>query len=66
MLSFYSNKNINNGLNYFIMQSNENLEKFLDIYLQLDGDFGESILNNLNLSKKDFTDSDWKIISQYL
>lgn len=66
MLNFYNNKNINDGLNYFIMQSNENLEKFLDIYLQLDGDFGESILNNLNLSKKDFTDSDWKIISQYL
>lgn len=66
MLNFYNNKNINDGLNYFIMQSNENLEKFLDIYLQLDGDFGESILDNLNLSKKDFTDSDWKIISQYL
>lgn len=66
MLNFYNNKNINDGLNYFIMQSNENLEKFLNIYLQLDGDFGESILDNLNLSKKDFTDSDWKIISQYL
>lgn len=54
---FCENKNINNALNYFIIQSDENTNNVLEL-LKYNNNLID-VLDKLNLSKVDFTDSDW-------
>lgn len=60
MINFY----LNEGVSMFIMQSQINLENFMKIK-QTTYKTNQEILEILKISKSDFTDSDWDIISRY-
>lgn len=55
---------LNEGVSIFIMQSQINLENFMKIK-QTTHKTNQEILEILKISKLDFTDSDWNIISRY-
>lgn len=54
----------NEGVSLFIIQSQINLENFMKIK-QTTYKTNQEILEILKISKSDFTDSDWDIISRY-
>lgn len=56
----------NQPLDYFIMESNEKLEKVMNLFSQSSEKYINNLLIHLNLDSRDFTDSDWKIIEQYI
>lgn len=56
----------NESFDWFIVQSRENVEKVLDLFSKSGEKYINNILIHLKLDSRDFTDSDWKIISQYL
>lgn len=55
---------LNEGVSIFIIQSQINLENFMKIK-QTTYKTNQEILEILKISKSDFTDSDWDIISRY-
>ena len=55
---------LNEGVSLFIIQSQINLENFMKIK-QTTYKTNQEILEILKISKSDFTDSDWNIISRY-
>lgn len=55
---------LNEGVSLFIIQSQINLENFMKIK-QTTYKTNQEILEILKISKSDFTDSDWDIISRY-
>lgn len=56
----------NQPFDYFIMQSNENLNKVMEAYSESPYKYIDIVLEYYKLTKADFTDPDWKVISQYL
>lgn len=56
----------NQPLDYFIMQSAENRDEVMKAFNQSSERYINNILIDYKLDSKDFTDADWKIISQYL
>lgn len=55
---------LNEDVSLFIIQSQINLENFMKIK-QTTYKTNQEILEILKISKSDFTDSDWDIISRY-
>ena len=55
---------LNESVSLFIIQSQINLENFMKIK-QTTYKTNQEILEILKISKSDFTDSDWDIISRY-
>ena len=56
----------NQALDFFIMQSAENRDKVIESLSQSDKKYINDILMDYRLDSRDFTDEDWKIVSQYL
>lgn len=54
----------NNGFDYFIMQSDENKQKVLEIAEANSMVSLSSILRALNLSRRDFTDLDYHTLER--
>lgn len=54
----------NNGFDYFIMQSDENKQKVLEIAEANPRVSLSSILRALNLSRRDFTDLDYHTLER--
>lgn len=56
----------NPAFDLFIMQSQEYLNKVMEAYGRSPYKYIDIILEQCGVTRADFTDPDWKVISQYL
>lgn len=54
------------ALDLFIVQSTQNRQKVIAELANSNDDYMDNILLRNNLTRADFTDSDWNIISNYM